>query len=106
LVIPRQLEFEASRILKADGRVGTDNNDPNVLKMLGSIPKVVINHYLTDTDAWFLRTSEPGMHYVERKADSFAQDNDFDTSNAKFKAQGRYVFTWSDPRTIYASQGV
>lgn len=105
LIIPRQLEFEASRILKSDGRVGTDNNDPNVLKMLGSIPKVVINHYLTDTDAWFLRTSEEGMYYVERKADSFAQDNDFDTSNAKFKAQGRYVFVWGDPRTLYASAG-
>lgn len=105
LIIPRQLEFEAQRILKSDGRVGTDNNDPNVLKMLGSIPKVVINHYLTDTDAWFLRTGLEGLHYFERKADTFAQDNDFDTNNAKFKVQGRYSFGWSDPRAIYGSAG-
>lgn len=105
LIIPRQLTFEAQRILKAEKRVATDNNDPNVLKMLGSIPTLVINQYLTDPDAWFIRTSEDGMHYFERKADTFAQDNDFDTSNAKFKAQGRYSFGWSDPRAIYGSPG-
>jgi len=105
LIIPRQINFEVQRILKSNLRVDTPNNDANVLKMLGSIPKVVINHYLTDSDAWFIRTSEPGLHYFERKADSFAQDNDFDTSNAKFKATGRYSFIWSDPRTIYGSPG-
>lgn len=105
LIIPRQLTFEAQRILKSDGRSATDNNDPNVLKMLGSIPEVIVNQFLTDSDAWFIRTDVPGMHYFERKADSFAQDNDFDTSNAKFKAQGRYSFGWSDPRTIYGSAG-
>lgn len=105
LIIPRQLAFEAQRILKSDGRVGTDNNDPNVLKMLGSIPEVVVNQFLTDSDAWFIRTSEQGLHYFERKADSFAQDNDFDTENAKFKASGRYSFGWSDPRSIYGSAG-
>jgi phage major head subunit gpT-like protein len=105
LIIPRQLAFEAQRILKSDGRVGTDNNDPNVLKMMGSIPEVVVNQFLTDSDAWFIRTSEQGLHYFERKADNFAQDNDFDTENAKFKASGRYSFGWSDPRSIYASAG-
>ena len=105
LVIPRQLVFEAQRILKADGRVGTDNNDPNVLKMLGTIPEVVVNHFLTDNDAWFIRTDVPGLAYVERKEDSFTQDNDFDTENAKFKAQGRYSFTCFDPRSIYGSAG-
>jgi phage major head subunit gpT-like protein len=105
LIIPRQLAFEAQRILKSDGRVGTDNNDPNVLKMMGSIPEVVVNQFLTDTDAWFIRTSEQGLHYFERKADTFAQDNDFDTENAKFKASGRYSFGWSDPRSIYGSAG-
>lgn len=105
LIIPRQLVFEAERILKADGRVGTDNNDPNALRTLGFVPTVVVNQYLTDTDAWFLRTNESGLHYFERKADSFAQDNDFDTENAKFKASGRYSFGWSDPRSIYGSAG-
>lgn len=105
LIIPRQLAFEAQRVLKADGRPGTDSNDPNALKMMGVVPEVVINQFLTDTDAWFLRTDTEGLHYFERKADTFAQDNDFDTSNAKFKAQGRYSFIWSDPRSIYGSPG-
>lgn len=106
LILPRQLEFEIQRILKSDKRVGTDNNDPNVLKMLGSIPDVYVNHYLTDTDAWFIRTNVPdGMKYFERDADSFDMDNDFDTDNAKYKARSRYSFGASDKRGIYGSPG-
>ena len=106
LVIPRQLIFEANRILTADGRVGTDNNDPNSIKNLGIIPKTVVNHFLTDTDAWFIRTNvQNGMKYFERRADAFDMDNDFDTENAKFKATGRYTFGWTDPRALYGSAG-
>jgi hypothetical protein len=105
LVIPRQLAFEAARILKSTGRVDTPNNDINALKEAGSIPKVVVNHWLTDTDAWFIRTDVEGLVYVERKADSFAQDNDFNTSNALFKAQGRYSVTCYEPRSLFGSGG-
>ena len=106
LVIPRQLMFEAKRILGTEGRVGTDLNDLNALKTLGIIPKVVTNHYLTDADAWFIRTNvKDGMKYFERRADSFEMDNDFDTENAKFKATARYSFGWTDPRGIYGSAG-
>ena len=105
LIIPRNLVFEAERILKTDGRVATADNDLNAIKTMGFIPRIQVNQFLTDTDAWFLRTDVPGLAYVERKADSFAQDNDFDTSNAKFKAQGRYSFTCFDPRSIYGSAG-
>lgn len=106
LVIPRQLIFEVHRILKSNGRVATDNNDPNALKDMGIIPRVVTNHFLTDTDAWFIRTDVPnGMKYFERRGDQFDMDNDFDTENAKYKATARYSFGWTDPRGIYGSQG-
>ncbi len=106
LIIPRQLIFEAKRILGTDGRVGTDNNDLNAIKTLGSIPEIVTNHYLTDTDAWFIRTDvQHGMKYFERRADQFDMDNDWDTENAKFKATARYSFGWTDPRGIYGSAG-
>lgn len=106
LIIPRQLAFEAQRILKTDGRVGTDNNDLNALKAMGMIPNVVVNHYLTDTDAWFIRTDvQHGLKYFERRADEFGMDEDFDTENAKYKATARYSFGWTDPRGIYGSQG-
>lgn len=105
LIIPRQLAFEAKRILGTDGRVYTANNDLNALKSMGSIPEVVVNHWLTDTDAWFIRTDVDGLAYIEREADSFDQDNDFDTKNAKFAAYGRYSFTCYDPRSIFASPG-
>ena len=106
LVIPYQLQFEARRILGADGRVGTDLNDPNVLKDMGLFSNVVINHYLTDSDAWFILTSvKDGLKYFERRGDQFEMDNDFDTENAKFKATARYSFGWSDPRAIYGSPG-
>jgi hypothetical protein len=106
LIIPRQYLFEAQRILKSDGRVGTDNNDLNALKTLGSIPKIITNHYLTDTDAWFIRTDvKDGMKYFERRGDEFTMDEDFDTENAKYKATMRFSFGWTDPRALYGSAG-
>lgn len=106
LIIPRQLMFEAKRITAPTGRPGTDTNDVNAMKAMGLVPEVVVNHYLTDPDAWFLRTDVPhGMKHFERRADSFDMDNDFDTENAKFKATARYSFGWTDPRGIYGSPG-
>lgn len=106
LIIPRQLMFEAKRILGTDGRPGTDNNDVNAIKTMGLIPQVVTNHFLTDPDAWFIRTNTPhGMKYFERRADQFDMDNDWDTENAKFKATARYSFGWTDPRGLYGSAG-
>lgn len=106
LIIPKELMFEASRILKAEKRPGSDSNDPNVLKMMGLIPEVIVNHYLTDTDAWFIRTDvQDGLKYWERRADEFGMDEDFDTENAKYKATARYSFGWTDPRAIFGSAG-
>lgn len=106
LVIPRQLIFEAQRILKTDLRVGTANNDLNAIRTLGSIPDIITNHYLTDTDAWFIRTDvKDGMKYFERRGDQFEMDNDFDTENAKFKATSRYSFGNTDPRALFGSAG-
>lgn len=106
LVIPYNLQFEAMRILKSVGRVGTDNNDINALNSMGMFKDVIVNHYLTDTDAWFIRTDVPhGMKYFERNADSFDMDNDFDTENAKYKARFRASWGWTDPRGLYGSAG-
>lgn len=106
LVIPKEYMFEASRILKSEGRVGTDNNDLNALKNMGMIPETVVNHYLTDTDAWFIRTDvADGMKYFERRGDEFGMDEEFDTENAKYKATARYSFGWTDPRCLFGSPG-
>lgn len=106
LVIPYQLTFEADRILKTEGRVGTDLNDLNAIKARGLIPEVVINHYFTDADAWFILTDvKDGLKYFERRGDEFGMDEDFDTENAKYKATARYSFGWTDPRGIYGSPG-
>lgn len=106
LIIPNGLQYEAKRILGSDGRVGTSNNDLNALKTMGVIPDVVLNHYLTDLDAWFIRTDvKDGMKYFERRADEFNMDEDFDTENAKYKASMRFSFGWTDPRGIYGSPG-
>lgn len=106
LIITPSQEFEAKRILQSDGRVATANNDLNAVKTMGIIPKVVVNHFLTDSDAWFIRTNvKDGMKYWERRADAFDMDNDFDTENAKFKATARYSFGMTDPRCIYGTPG-
>lgn len=107
LIIAPAGQFEAKRILGTEGRVGTDLNDLNAIKTMGIIPEVVVNHYLTDSDAWFIVNDTPdGLKYFERRSDQFEMDNDFDTENAKFKATARYSFGWTDPRCIYGSMGV
>ncbi len=99
-------EFEAKRILGTEGRVGTELNDLNAIKTMGIIPEVVVNHYLTDSNAWFILTDvKNGLKYFERRGDAFDMDNDWDTENAKYKATARYSFGWSDPRSIYGSPG-
>lgn len=105
LIVPVDLDFETNKILKTEYEVGTNTNTVNVVR--SRFPGgATVNHYLTDTDAWFIRTDvQHGMKYFSRRDDSFASDNDFDTDNAKYKATARYSFGMSDPRGIYLSQG-
>lgn len=107
LHIPVQLAFEATRILKNTNRPGTADRDINALVSMGMFPGgIKVNHYFTDADAWFIKTDAMnGMTYYERRADTFGVDDDFDTSNAKFKATSRYSFGCSDKRGIFGSAG-
>jgi len=107
LIIPIQLKFDADRILKSNQRVDTADNDINALRAANVFPEgAYVNHYLTDSDAWFIITNCPnGLKYFEREAERFGVDNDFDTDNAKYKATFRCSFGWTDPRGIYGCQG-
>ena len=107
LIVPRQLWFEANRIMSSVLQNDTANNAVNVLKATNALPGgIVVNHYLSDTDAWFVPTNAPrGMINYQREGVSFTQDNDFDTSNAKAKCYERYSFKWTDPRGLYGSPG-
>jgi hypothetical protein len=107
LIIPKELMWEATRILKGDWQVNSAENNVNALKTMGMVPEIVVNHYLTDTDAWFIRTDvKDGMKYFSRRDDEFKMDEDFDTDNAKYKAQFRCSFGWTDARAIWGSPGV
>tara|TARA_R110001583_G_scaffold52866_5_gene163709 strand:- start:866 stop:1768 length:903 start_codon:yes stop_codon:yes gene_type:complete len=107
LIIPPALQFVACRVLETEGRVGTADNDVNALKNKGSIPEgYAINHYLTDTDAWFLTTDIPnGLKHFTRTAMQTSMDADFDTGNSRYKARERYSFGVSDPLGIFGSPG-
>ena len=107
LVVPPQLQFIAERLLETPGRVGTADNDINALKNMGMISDgYAVNHFLTDTDAWFVLTDCPdGMKHFERTSLSTNMEGDFDTGNVRFKARERYSFGWSNPRGIYGSSG-
>ena len=103
LIIPVDLWPEAEKLLETQYEVGTANNTKSVIYK--KFP-FVVNHYLTDTDAWFLRTDAPdGMKYFERRGDSFDTDNDWETENAKFKATTRYSAGVTDPRGLFGSPG-
>ena len=107
LVVPPALQFVATRLLETNLRVGTADNDINALKNNGSIPEgYSINHYLTDTNAWFLCTDVPnGLKHFERMALSTSMDGDFDTGNVRYKARERYSFGWSEPLGMFGSPG-
>jgi hypothetical protein len=107
LIVPPSLMFIATRLLETDQRVGTADNDVNAIRSNGSIPGgYAVNHYLTDNDAWFLKTDVPnGMKHFVRTAMTTAMDGDFDTGNVRYKARERYSFGVSDPLGMYASPG-
>ena len=107
LIIPSELQFTAERLMKSSGRVGTADNDINAIVNMGMIPQgYVVNHYLTDTDAFFIKTDVPnGMKMFVRSPISTKMEGDFDTGNVRYKARERYSFGWSDPRGIFGSPG-
>jgi hypothetical protein len=107
LVVPPALQFVATRLLETELRVGTADNDINAIKNNGSIPEgYCINHFLTDTNAWFLTTDVPnGLKHFVRTPMSTGMDGDFDTGNVRYKARERYSFGYSDPLGIFGSQG-
>jgi hypothetical protein len=104
LVHPTNLQFEVNRVLKSELTPGTANNAINAVRLVGLKP--VLNHYLTDTDAWFVTTDCPnGLTMFDRKALEFTTDNDFDTDNAKAKAYMRFSVGWTDPLGCFGSPG-
>jgi hypothetical protein len=107
LVIPPSLMFVAKRLLDTELRVSTADNDINALKQMGTISGgYTVNHFLTDTNAWFLTTDVPnGLKHFERAALSTSMDGDFDTGNVRYKARERYSFGWSDPLGVFGSPG-
>jgi hypothetical protein len=107
LVIPPALMFVAKRLLDTELRVATADNDINAIKQMGAIPEgFTVNHFLTDTNAWFLTTDVPnGLKHFERMPLANSMDGDFDTGNVRYKARERYSFGWSDPLGIWGSSG-
>tara|TARA_R110000744_G_scaffold82215_1_gene161518 strand:+ start:1606 stop:2508 length:903 start_codon:yes stop_codon:yes gene_type:complete len=107
LIIPVNSQFVTDRILNSTLRVGTADNDINAMRNMGMLPEgYTVNHYLTDTDAWFLKTDCPnGFKHFTRAALATGMEGDFDTGNMRYKARERYSYGYSDPRCVYGSQG-
>ena len=107
LMVPANLQFVADRLLESTLRPGTADNDVNATRNMGMLPDgYAVNHFLTDTDAWFIKTDAPrGFIHFERLSLSTKMEGDFDTGNVRFKARERYSFGYSDPRCVYGSPG-
>ena len=107
LIVPPALQFVADRLLESTLRPGSADNDVNATRNMGMLPQgYVVNHYLTDTDAWFIKTDAPrGFLHFERMPMSTKMEGDFDTGNVRFKARERYSFGYSDPRCVFGSPG-
>jgi phage major head subunit gpT-like protein len=107
MIVPPALMFVADRLLETELRVGTNDNDINAIKNMGAVPEgYTVNHFLTDTNAWFLTTDVPnGMKHFVRTPLQNSMDGDFDTGNVRYKARERYSFGWSDPLGMWGSSG-
>jgi hypothetical protein len=107
LIIPKELQFTADRILKSTLRVGTADNDLNAIRNMGMVSQgYTVNNFLTDPDAFFIKTDAPnGMKMFERVSLKTGFEGDFDTGNVRYKARERYSFGFSDPRGIFGSPG-
>jgi len=107
LIVPPQLQFVADRLLESTLRVGTADNDVNAIRNMGMLPEgYTINHFLTDPDAFFIKTDAPnGFKHFERTPLSTNMEADFDSGNMRFKARERYSFGYSDPRAVFGSPG-
>ena len=107
MIIPSELQFTAERLMKSAGKVGSANNDINAIASMGMIPQgYVVNNFLTDTDAFFIKTDVPnGLKMFVRSPIKTAMEGDFDTGNVRYKARERYSFGFSDPRGIFGSPG-
>ena len=107
LIIPVNTQFVADRVLNSTLRVGTADNDINAMRNMGMLPEgYVVNHYLTDTDAFFIKTDAPnGFKHFVRAPLTTGMEGDFDTGNMRYKARERYSFGFSDPRCVYGSEG-
>jgi hypothetical protein len=107
MIIPSELQFTAERLMKSAGQTGGNNNDVNAVASMGMIPQgYVVNNFLTDTDAFFIKTDVPnGLKMFVRSPIKTAMEGDFDTGNVRYKARERYSFGFSDPRGIFGSPG-
>ena len=107
MIIPVQLQFVAERLMKTQLRTATGDNDINALRNMGMLPEgYTINHYLSDTDAYFIKTDATnGFKHFVRAPLTTGMEGDFDTGNMRYKARERYSFGFSDPRCVYGSQG-
>ena len=105
MIIPKELQFTAERIMKSPLRSGTADNDINAIMNMGMVPEGYrVNHFLTDTDSFFLLTDVPnGLKHFVRSPIKTAMEGDFDTGNVRFKARERYSFGWSDPRAVFGN---
>jgi len=107
MIIPSSLQFVAERLMASNLRTGTADNDINAVRNMGMLPDgYVVNHFLTDTDAFFIKTDAPnGFKHFERSAVKTSMEGDFDTGNVRYKARERYSFGVSDPRCVFGSPG-
>jgi hypothetical protein len=107
MIVPPALMFVADRLLETELRVGTTDNDINAIKNMGAVPEgYTVNHFLTDTNGWYLTTDVPnGMKHFIRTPLQNSMDGDFDTGNVRYKSRERYSFGWSDPLGMWGSSG-
>ena len=106
LIIPVGLSEVAIRLKETMLRPGTANNDVNAINhMNGGIPGGIRTmRYLTNSAAWYLKTSVDGLIYLNRVPFEMDMFVDFSTDNLMVKSYERGGMFCHDPRSLYGQQ--
>lgn len=106
LLVPAGIMMVARELLGSEFKPYTANNEINPVKQDGL--SLMVNHYLTDTDAWFVLAdkSDHDLNFITRTDLEFGYGDDFDTGDMKVKAFQRFSVGYGDWRGVYGAQGV
>ncbi len=110
VIVAPEFQFVAEEIFKQEAKPNTGDRDDNTVSNKGI--SVMVSHYLTDTDRWFI-LSDPAvdgmaghsLQFIWRERPLFETYDDKDTKDVKANGYARFSHGFTEPFGVYGSTG-